>query len=239
MKTIHSIIVSGVVLSVAISAIVLLGNESQEQPISQTKPHSEVPPASPVDEVDAPPSPPSSSALVQSIPVVSASPDTVFSQPEPPTIAPDAYETWSTIERVPAQYQDIAQQDVDRRYLSYQGGPLKHKVLGDKLEIKIPHTGAEYNAHIVDIIEDKDGDRTITSELIGEDGLTYTVTMTVSGSALYAIIGTPNDVYEMQGHLGEGWIVASTSGLHMVDWSLPDTVSTRTEKTPIPTSGDE
>ncbi|TAA41835.1 hypothetical protein [Corallincola spongiicola] len=129
---------------------------------------------------------------------------------------------WQALDDVPAQYDELADDGADRRFIEYSELVGKAFRIGDVINVNIPQLSESIPSEVVAIRSLPNGGYDVTSQFIGDDGQAYVVTLTSGENALYATIDTPSDTYFVQGHNDEGWIISGKEQSSLITWDKPD-----------------
>ncbi|GAA5213596.1 hypothetical protein ACFSJ3_03230 [Corallincola platygyrae] len=158
--------------------------------------------------------------------------------PPPNDGSPDkATIIWSQTGGIPAQYADLENQTVDRRFIEFQTDTFVHAAIGDVFDVTIPQTAAVLETKVSSIKMHANGDRTIVGEYTAEDGQQYAITFTQGANALFAHIGTPTDTYFMEGHNNQGWVLSGRDQSSLKTWEHTDAVTIPAIKHVTPPQG--
>ncbi|MEE1673748.1 hypothetical protein SNR37_003175 [Agarivorans aestuarii] len=132
---------------------------------------------------------------------------------------------WSVIEYVPKQYLELERESVDRRFVSFDGDALQSLTVGESFEMLLPQLDRTFMP-VVDSIQLHDnGDRTISGSYEVKNGKSYQVTFTIGHDGLFATLATPQDVYFMQGHSNQAWLISGRDQDSLKSWGHDDGVA--------------
>ena len=95
--------------------------------------------------------------------------------------------------------------------------------VGDTMAVDLPQLGERYETEIVLIEQDPAGySRAVHGLIVGDDGRTRRLVVTVGPSRVFAYVDTPLGPYELVGDTRLGWLLPTSSMLAGWDYQKPD-----------------
>ena len=94
--------------------------------------------------------------------------------------------------------------------------------VGDRLTISLPQLGETYNPTIDEIDDGPGYSRAALGKVVGADGRSRRIVVTVGPTSTFAYIDTPDGSYELVANDELGWLLPTASMMAGVDFSEPD-----------------
>ena len=94
--------------------------------------------------------------------------------------------------------------------------------VGDLLTIEVPQLGERYQSTIDRIDEGPGYSRSVRGLIVGDDGKSRRLVVTVGPTRVFAYVDTAQGPYELVGDTRLGWLLPSSSMMAGWDFSQPD-----------------